>query len=357
MPIPRVSVLMPVWNEERFLRQAIDSVLGQTYADFELLIVNDGSTDRTREIITSYRDARVRLVDLEANVGVPRALNRGLSEIRSEYVALGSGNDIWVPAWLARQVAFLDAHPDVAAAGAQARLINTRGALRGRTERRPVSSVAIRWCQLFGTPLIHSGAMFRRAVLESLGGYDETFRVGTDADLFRRIAAGHRLGNLPERLIDVRLDPCSLSGNVNHERRKGYDERRITILHVALQSALGTEVPRRWVALWSDAQHSARAMPASDLRELIHGIERCAARFEALHPEAAGEAEVHAHQAFMMGLAAQKAATSARLLSIAIWWKVTRRHTRTALRMLPKYAALFLCGEGARTVWRRVRPE
>src|SRR5882672_2663017 len=125
---PKVSVLLPVWNAERYLAGSIESVLDQTFADFELLIVDDASTDGSRALIERYRDRRIRLVENEKNLGVTRSLNLGLERARGRYVARADADDLCAPERLERQVAFLDAHPEVALVASCARWIDEHGA-------------------------------------------------------------------------------------------------------------------------------------------------------------------------------------------------------------------------------------
>lgn len=136
---------MPVYNGERFLREAIESVLQQTFADFELLIVNDGSTDRSLDIIQTYNDSRIRLIDNGANLGLIAARNTGLKNARGEYIALLDCDDIAYPDRLAEQIAFLDKNPSFGMVGAwiemidekSNRLVNLRYLLLLLTESPP----------------------------------------------------------------------------------------------------------------------------------------------------------------------------------------------------------------------------
>ncbi|MBN2301281.1 MAG: glycosyltransferase family 2 protein, partial [Lentisphaerae bacterium] len=97
MPVPKITVLMAVYNGERYVREAINSILGQTFADFEFLIINDGSTDHSRELISSYHDPRLRLIDNDHNLGLTKSLNRGIAAARGEYLARMDADDVSVP--------------------------------------------------------------------------------------------------------------------------------------------------------------------------------------------------------------------------------------------------------------------
>lgn len=327
----RVTVLLSAYNDERFLGAAIDSILAQTFTDFELLIVDDASTDRSREVVQRYRDPRLRLLVNDRNLGLGASLNRGLATIRSEYVARLDGNDLSFPQRLERQVAFLDAHPEVAVAGAQAMLIDVRGKAKGEL-RRPVTELGLRWMRIFGSPLIHSSAMFRRAVVcDELGGYDDRHRFGEDFDLWCRVAKAHAIANLPETLVAYRIDPRSLTGAPRHPAREGYRERKGRLIEANLRDALQSDdVPR--IDAWLDVVIDGSAV---DRRAAVETIEQCAARFAAVYGD---NVEVARHQAWMLGRILAKRP------SFGVWLKIWRRDRRFALRELPRFVATALFG-------------
>jgi len=199
---PRVTVFTPVYNRERTLRATIDSVLGQTYADFELLLVDDGSKDTSIEIIRSYADPRIRLVAHERNQGIPKTRNHGLELARGELLAILDSDDVANPTRLAHQVAFLDRHPDIAAVGSWLTKINARGHTRGFMVR-PTHPDDIRAHILFVSCFKNPAMMARTAVLRRFG-YREEFVYCQDIDLWGRISEQHRLANLPRFLTRYR---------------------------------------------------------------------------------------------------------------------------------------------------------
>ena len=208
---PRVTVLMSVYNGERYLRESIESILSQTFQDFEFLIINDGSKDRTRDLILSYDDPRIRLVDNEQNLGLTRSLNHGMELAEGQLIARQDADDISEPERLARQVAFLDSHGDVALLGTWYKEIDAQGALLGRKEL-PTQSMEIRWSLLFFCPFVHSAVMMRKSpMLEQIGFYDESFVYAQDYDLWSRIARRLTVANLPERLLQYRTNPSAMT--------------------------------------------------------------------------------------------------------------------------------------------------
>ena len=200
---PRVSVLMPVHNGEKYLEEAVESILAQTFGDFEFLIINDGSTDRTREILDRFaaQDARIRVVHRE-NRGITPTLNELLRLARADVVARMDADDIAAPERFAKQVRFLDENPDCLMVGSSVILIDPDGCDLS-TRIVPLTHEEIHRGYLNGESrlLLHPAIMFRRDPVLKLGGYNERFAVTQDIDLYLRLAEVGRLANLPEPLL------------------------------------------------------------------------------------------------------------------------------------------------------------
>ena len=200
---PALTVLMPVHNGERYLRDAVASILGQTFRDFEFVIVDDGSTDGTAAILASFDDPRIRVIASPSCEGIARALNRGLAASSAPLVARQDADDLSHPRRLELQLAFLRDHPHVVLLGTQVRLIGHRTALgwwRARTHD------GIRFQSMFDNPFIHGSVVFRR---DAAGAYDASLASAEDYDLWSRIAAAHRVANLPQKLVHYRIHPGS----------------------------------------------------------------------------------------------------------------------------------------------------
>lgn len=201
---PKVTVVIPVYNREKYIGDAIDSILAQTFTHFELIVIDDGSTDRTQEVVQSYRDLRIRLVCNETNEGIPRTRNTGIRLARGEYLAFLDSDDRAYPERLAKQVAFLDSHPNYAAVGAWTEWMDEEGRYLKRAKRKPVLPDEIAAQRLFQQGIKNSASMARTAVLRNYG-HQEQFDVSEDFDLWARIAAKNRLANLPEVLVRHRM--------------------------------------------------------------------------------------------------------------------------------------------------------
>lgn len=186
---PVVTVLIPVHNGTAFLRDAIGSVLGQTFGDFELLLLDDASTDESREIIGSFRDPRVRLERNARNVGQTATLNRGLDLARGRYVARLDQDDVSLPRRLERQVELLERRPEIDVVGTWGFVIDARGRRVGAMRRRVRDRGSFLGALIVGEcPFWHPSVVFRRDAIRALGGYDTSFAPAEDVDLWTRLA-------------------------------------------------------------------------------------------------------------------------------------------------------------------------
>lgn len=204
-PSPRVTVLMPAYNAEKFLLESIGSILDQTFKDFEFLIIDDGSTDGSAEIIRSYSDPRIRFVQNTENLKLTATLNAGLALARGEYIARMDADDFSLPERLAKQVMFLDTHPAVGIVGVWAQAF---GEAHFKIPH-PADSERIRAKLLFDTALVHPAVLMRRTFLDSqclryapLGHFE-------DYDLWQRAARLFPLANLAENLFCYRVSSGS----------------------------------------------------------------------------------------------------------------------------------------------------
>jgi len=249
---PAVSVLMGVRDGAAWLPEAIRSVLGQTLADLELIVVDDGSTDATPTQLAAVRDPRL-VVEGQARAGLAVALNRALGRARGPLVARLDADDLALPTRLERQRAYLQAHPDVGLLGTAARLIDESGRDVG-VIRPPEDDRAIRRALIRRNPFVHSSVMLRRALAASAGGYDTSFPVAQDYDLWLRLSATTRMANLPEPLVVRRL----VAGRVTAAR----DDERLRAEARARWRAVRHGVYPPWDALFALRPLLALAVPS-----------------------------------------------------------------------------------------------
>lgn len=200
---PHVSVVMAVKDGRKYLRQAMDSVLGQTYGDFEFIIIDDDSTDETLQILGRYDDPRIRLMQNQSHLGLSRSLNSGLNAARGEYIARMDADDVCLPERLEKQVRFLDRHAEVAALGTGIRFMDEQGKAI-RDVQMPTDDALIKWKLCFMNPIAHPSVMMRRAAIDAIGGYDPELTCSQDYDLWWRLSGHNQLANLPDILMLLR---------------------------------------------------------------------------------------------------------------------------------------------------------
>ena len=237
MKTPRVSVLTAVRNSLPFLNEAIESILAQNLGDLEYLVVEDASTDDSWSAIQQLaaRDSRIKAIRNPTQLGAAEALNVALRQARGEYVAILDADDLALPERLERQVGFLDRHPDYAAIGSAARLIDATGA-KLRHENYPSHPASARWNLLFGASLLHSASLYRRELLLGIGGYSRQHGYLCDYELLTRLVDHGKLGSLPEVLACYRRHDRQTSAEHNTPQTG-----QMLLLQYALQ--------RRWLGL------------------------------------------------------------------------------------------------------------
>jgi len=238
MPSPRVSFLMAVYNGERYLDEAIQSILNQTFPDFEFILINDGSTDGTAGIIERYRrkDGRIRAYE-QPNQGLVASLNRGLELARGEFVARMDADDISMPERVATQVAFMESHPDVGICGTW---IETIGMPHGTVRCYPTDDATIRSWLLFESVLAHPSTIMRRELLTKAGlSYDVCYVHAEDYALWVQAARHMALANIPGVLLRYRLHPGQVVQK--HEAEKIVSARLVRLAQLECLGIRPTE--------------------------------------------------------------------------------------------------------------------
>lgn len=218
-PMPRVSVIVPAYNAAACVSRAVDGVLAQTWQDLELLVVDDGSTDDTRAVLSVYGD-RLRVLP-QANGGPAAARNHGLRDALGEYVAFLDADDWWEAGKLAEQVDFLDAHPEIGFCSTATRVVDTAGRTVGDWPCQPNAGPLPDILFMHGTVVSGStsGVLARRALVLEVGGFDPALRGFEDPDLWIRLAARTGYACIPQPLTVVVRTPGSVSGHLPNMRK------------------------------------------------------------------------------------------------------------------------------------------
>ena len=283
--VPLVSVVLPVYNGEQYLRDAIDGVLSQSFTDFELIIINDGSTDASGKIASAYPDHRIRYFE-HINKGTAATRNRGIQLARGKYIAYLDHDDLCLAGRLQKQVDFLNSNPDVALVGAAAEI--WVGSKRSdRYHRHPIDIDIINFEALFDNRFVNSSVMFHRSVVNKLGGYstDKSRQPPEDYELWSRMIRDHKMVNLPDILTVYREVPGSMS-------RQGVSPFLSTLVKLTAENivwACGVSSQEPDAAGLAALYHGAyKYFPVSATRRgMLSLLEKAARRSMAKTPESA----------------------------------------------------------------------
>ena len=230
LKVPAISVVLPTYNAARYLAEAVASLLAQDFSDFELLLIDDGSTDDTISVVNQFaNDPRVRLLRNECNMGLIATLHRAYAECRAPFIARMDSDDISSPDRFSRQVSFLNAHPEVGIVGGAIKFF---GNVSPNVFTFPISHADIHPAMLFYCPLAHPALMFRRELLDQgFIRYDEAFCHAEDYHLWSRLLLRVKAANLSEVLLDYRLHPQQVSSDTSDKQYAASLLVRCQMLH------------------------------------------------------------------------------------------------------------------------------
>ena len=231
--MPKISVVMPAYNAENYIAEAIDSILNQTFTDFEFIIIDDCSSDRTAEIVKSCTDPRIRFYRNEHNMGVAATLNRGLDLATGEYIARMDSDDISLPERFEKQVRFMDEHLEVAVLGTGIELFFAQHGERIFSQKPEELKIDL----LFGNCFAHPAVMMRAAYFGGSGfRYDNRFNKMEDFDLWDRVSQHYAIASLPELLLKYRIHPNQVTQKLSEEnikQTKALKERQLQRFGIA----------------------------------------------------------------------------------------------------------------------------
>jgi hypothetical protein len=267
---PRMTVLMPVYNGARYLREAVDSILAQSLSDFEFLIIDDGSTDASADIIRSYADPRITLVENGENLGLVATLNRGLALAKGDYVARMDCDDISLPRRLERQIAFMDAHPEIGICGTW---VKTLGDSENRTIRFPTDPDKIRCITFFNSCVSHPSIVMRMSALKKHGiSYDPAYSSAEDYALWAEALKHFEIANLGEVLLIYRQHAEQVT--VRHAEASTeavHNVRRMLLFELGIEACEEEYVLHSWLA--APTLSKARTRTQDECRVLMGVIE------------------------------------------------------------------------------------
>jgi glycosyltransferase involved in cell wall biosynthesis len=345
---PQVTVLLPVRNGAAHLQAAINSILAQTLVDFELLVIDDGSTDASPEILRAVRDPRLRVVTHPQNIGLVPTLNEGLELARGEFVARQDHDDRSHPARLQKQVDYLRAHADCALVGTEALQTDEEGRIAFRL-LRPLRAESVRWYLCFDNAFIHSTVMFRRELIRSeFGGYTPSFH-SEDYALWSRVACARPTANLPEPLLYFREHAGSITGSMSGAQEAAFDEATGAIRRQNLDMLFGSRATPEDTRILTTYRRDFNAASAG---AFLRVFDRLAREFAS---EVKDTGEFRRVQAIQLAELAYRLLPMARWPALGLYRRALALHPALA-PLLPwmRIVALMFLGQGARSLYRRL---
>lgn len=262
---PLISVIISVYNEEKYLRDSLNSIFNQTLNDYELIIVDDCSTDKTVEIIRSFEDPRVKLIRNETNTGLTRNLNKALKICRGEFIARMDGDDICMPDRFRKQVDYMRQHPEYMLTGCQTRTFGEQNMI-WRLKDNPEK---LKIMMLIRPVLAHPTFMMRRELIFEKGFcYDESYRSAQDYELAQRISESYPIGIVQDILLDYRTHKkqvSSKSGNTQFANAERIRERQLKRLGVTLDEEM-----RKVYVSWVKEEKDVKTETFCQAQKLIH---------------------------------------------------------------------------------------
>lgn len=265
--MPLISVVLPAYNARKFIEQAVQSILDQSFSDFELLVIDDGSTDGTTEILKAITDPRLRLIRHKTNCGLIHVLNEGIAEAKGEFIARMDADDIAEPGRLETQVQFLEKHPQIGIVGSAIRIIDCNGDM-GQTYLFPESHVLVEWSMSFFCPIAHPTVMVRASVIRQHGGYSFNAIHAEDYDLWTRMSITTQFANLTTPLLRLRKHEDS----VTQTAKQKHLEAAAQVSRRDIERKLGVKVEMsavRCLCTWGLIERDAAPEACRLLRMLL----------------------------------------------------------------------------------------
>ncbi|MFA6407402.1 MAG: glycosyltransferase [Candidatus Paceibacterota bacterium] len=244
---PKISVVLPVYNGFLFISRAVESILTQTFKDFELIIIDDGSSDGTRDIIKSFQDERIVIIVNEKNIGLINSLNKGIGVARGEFIARMDADDISEPERFEKQIGYLEKNIEVGVLGTAVSHADAQGR-KISILTQPTSHEGILWKMCFECAVIHPTVMMRRDLVLEVGGYDINFPHIEDTELWMRMIRKTKFANLPDVLLMHRLHPASIGSTQSEAQYR----LSLVLREHFLKDIFGLSIPsnvNRWFSL------------------------------------------------------------------------------------------------------------
>jgi len=265
--LPLVTVLIPVYNGEKYVQTALKSILNQTYKNLEVLIINDGSTDGSHQIIVSTEDERIRYVHNKKNLKLITTLNLGFDLAKGKYIARMDADDIAEPERIAKQLEFMESNPEIGISGTWFKTIGNRNSIG----KYPADHNSIKYTALYQCPFLHPSVMIRTSVLRNHRFYyDSEYPHAEDFELWGRMAEVTKMANIPEVLMNYRHHESNISALENPTQRKNS-----SLIKQSFYAQMGVTATENDMDLFEKMNHQVRTLSTDELNRLGKMLTSC----------------------------------------------------------------------------------
>ena len=278
---PKISVIIPVYNDERYIQQTIQSVLDQTFTDFELILVDDASTDKSVEIMKSFDDSRISVFVNDKNLGIVGSLNKAISLSRAAIIARLDHDDLCYPTRLEKQYAFLEAHPEIGLVGAGIQEIDSEGKKVGTPKIHLSEPYLLKYWLHFEVLLSSPATTFRRSIIEKAGGFNPAAELAEDYDLYTRFVKYCDLSNLSEPLVYKREHGKNASNKFHDDQVA----RHIRTCESEVEELMGKPYPHEYFKKLIDREEKLDLSTTQELIRLYYDSSKVFAQKEQLSDE------------------------------------------------------------------------
>ena len=229
---PEISIIMSVYNGGKYLRESIDSILNQTFNNFELILVDDKSTDNTKQIIETYKDRRIKVIENNKNIGLTKSLNKAIKQSKGKYIARMDADDISHQDRLKEQYNFMEKSPDISIAGSFMNIINESGEIIS-INKIYTSFKVIKFVLLFKNCILHSSIIARSKDLKKIGFYNEKYKYTQDLDLYSRaINKNLKIAIIPKVLVSSRIHKETISKRPESNKLQKINRQKICLENI-----------------------------------------------------------------------------------------------------------------------------
>lgn len=344
---------MGVYNGANYLKEAVNSILDQTLREIELIVVDDCSNDESSTILESYSDSRLIVIRNPENIGLTDSLNKALKHSRGKYIARMDADDISTKDRLKIQYEFMEKNPEITVSGSQINFIDEFGRRSKNISKFPITKKAINLALVFSTPVAHPTAIFRRDIIcEEFRGYDSAYQVAQDIELWSRVTHCHKITNIADELLTMRIHGKSVTADVANPRRKKHFQIWSKKYPEIIRNILGIHLlDERWGEWWLLSQKNKSNMTSNEIQGLFDGILAIDKAYKDKADSDLCSKEISEIISNAKAKIAIYALSTSRSLALRFLYSAFNTNPKITAWYFKKFFAIFLMGNNAKKIY------